>query len=388
MTQYTAGSSVVFEVIFNAPVKNVDDTDFVVTTLNGGITGATVNFPTTAAPFTTYSVLVNGYNGEGEIRLDLIDDNSIDTRVTNLPLGGPGAGNGSFNTGETYIVDVNPPTVTIKQNPSQPDSTNAPPIIFDVVFSEPVQNFETGDIALSGSAGANSAVVSGSGANYTVTVSGMTQSGTVVVNIPANVAQDLSGKQNTASTTGATINDDNVVNYFIGGIVLAVDDDRMASATSRTDTTPTYSTIQSAVAAASANYTIKVCSGTYPLASTVNASFANLTIIGAQAMKPLIQVSGSMDAFNVTADGVTVEKLEIEKIGTGDQHFMFLLQANNFTGRNNYIHGPSWQGPPNHVSKGFVFNAGVTGLLLDGNTIENLRQPAYFNPGQHWNGQQ
>ena len=109
------------------------------------------------------------------------------------------------DTGESPIVDVNPPTVTIKQNPSQPDSTNAPPIIFDVVFSEPVQNFETGDIALSGSAGANSAVVSGSGANYTVTVSGMTQSGTVIVpNIPANVAQDLSGKQNTASTTGAT----------------------------------------------------------------------------------------------------------------------------------------------------------------------------------------
>ena len=62
-----------------------------VTTLNGGITGATVNFPTTAAAFTTYSVLVNGYNGEGEIRLDLIDNNSIDTRVTNLPLGGPSA---------------------------------------------------------------------------------------------------------------------------------------------------------------------------------------------------------------------------------------------------------------------------------------------------------
>ena len=58
------------------------------------------------------------------------------------------------------------------------------------MFSEPVTGFATGDVTLSGTAGATTAIVSGSGANYTVTVSGMTTSGTVIASINAGVAVD------------------------------------------------------------------------------------------------------------------------------------------------------------------------------------------------------
>src|SRR5690606_14266038 len=86
------------------------------------------------------------------------------------------------------------------------------------------------------------------------------------------------------------------------------------------------------------------------------------------------------DGFNIAAQGVTLNNLEIEKIGTGTQHHMVRVTTHNFTATNNYFHGPSWQ-VPDHVSRAFVINAGVTGYLIDGNVIEDLRQPAYSTGG-------
>jgi hypothetical protein len=47
---------------------------------------------------------VNVGKGNGTIRLDVVDDDSI-TDAAGNPLGGVGAGNGSFSTGETYIIN-------------------------------------------------------------------------------------------------------------------------------------------------------------------------------------------------------------------------------------------------------------------------------------------
>jgi serine protease AprX len=44
--------------------------------------------------------------------------------------------------------------VTINQASGQVDPTNSSPINFTVVFSEPVSDFATGDVTLSGTAGA------------------------------------------------------------------------------------------------------------------------------------------------------------------------------------------------------------------------------------------
>jgi hypothetical protein len=56
---------------------------------------------------TTYTVSVNTGTGSGILRLDLSDNDSIVDIATN-PLGGSGAGNGSFTAGESYTVS-NPP---------------------------------------------------------------------------------------------------------------------------------------------------------------------------------------------------------------------------------------------------------------------------------------
>jgi len=93
------------------------------------------------------------------------------------------------------------PTVTVEQGAGQADPTNASPIVFDVAFSEPVTGFEDADVKLSGTAGATTAAVTGSGASYTVEVSGMTSDGTVIASVPAGAATDPLGQGNEASTS-------------------------------------------------------------------------------------------------------------------------------------------------------------------------------------------
>lgn len=101
-----------------------------------------------------------------------------------------------------------PPTVTINQAAGQADPTGASPINFTVVFNETVTGFATGDVTLSGTAGATTATVTGSGTTYNVAVSGMTANGTVIATIAAGVATDAGGNPNTASTST-----DNTVQY-------------------------------------------------------------------------------------------------------------------------------------------------------------------------------
>jgi hypothetical protein len=80
-------------------VTGVDNTDFVLTTT--GVMGASITNISGSA--TTYLVTVNTGSGNGTIRLDVVDNDSIKDAATN-PLGGVGTGNGNFTSGETYTI--------------------------------------------------------------------------------------------------------------------------------------------------------------------------------------------------------------------------------------------------------------------------------------------
>jgi uncharacterized repeat protein (TIGR01451 family) len=100
------------------------------------------------------------------------------------------------------VYDTTAPTVTIDQAAGQADPTAASSAAFTVTFSEPVTGFTAADVDLSGStASPVTATVSGSGATYTVTVTGMTTTGTVVATIPAGAAQDGAANTSLASTS-------------------------------------------------------------------------------------------------------------------------------------------------------------------------------------------
>ena len=70
-----------------------------------------------------------------------------------------------------------------------------------MTFSEPVTDFTSGDVTLSGTANPTSAVVTGSGTSYDVAVSGMTADGTIVASLAAGVTHDAANNPSSASTS-------------------------------------------------------------------------------------------------------------------------------------------------------------------------------------------
>ncbi len=96
------GSTVDFTVTFSEDVSGVDASDFALTT-TGTIAGASI-IAVSGGP-SVYNVSVNVGTGEGTVRLDVVDDDSIVDGAAN-PLGGAGAGNGNFTTGEAYVVSA------------------------------------------------------------------------------------------------------------------------------------------------------------------------------------------------------------------------------------------------------------------------------------------
>lgn len=86
------------------------------------------------------------------------------------------------------------------------------------MFSETVTGFVTGDVTLSGTAGATTAVVTGSGTTYNVAVTGMSGSGTVIADIAASMAADAAGNDNVASTST-----DHTVTYDVTRPTVTID---------------------------------------------------------------------------------------------------------------------------------------------------------------------
>jgi len=89
----TSAASVNYTVTFSESVTGVDASDFTLTT--SGVSGATVSGVSGSGA--VYTVTVNTGTGNGTIRLDVLDDNSI-MDAESTPL------NGGFTGGETYTV--------------------------------------------------------------------------------------------------------------------------------------------------------------------------------------------------------------------------------------------------------------------------------------------
>jgi trimeric autotransporter adhesin len=197
----TSTSPILFNVVFSQDVTGFvpADVSFTGSTAGGTLVAAVAGGPN------TYVVTVTGMTTPGSV-------------AVTIPAGsatGPGGLNTVSNTATcAWVADVTPPAVTINKGAGQADPTSASPIVFDVVFSEPVTGFTTADISFSGSTagGTLAASISGTGPTYTVSVTGMTTDGNVIASIPAASVVDLAGNPNTASTST-----DNIVAWVAGG---------------------------------------------------------------------------------------------------------------------------------------------------------------------------
>ncbi len=135
----TNAARVDFIVTFSEAVNGLDVSDFVLTTSN--INGASIVNIVNSNPF--YIVTVNTGAGDGTIRLDLIDDDSI-VNGFGTSLGNAGTGNGSFSNGESYVVDKSAPIVASIQRAST-NPNMAASVDFIVTFSEPVTGVDPSD---------------------------------------------------------------------------------------------------------------------------------------------------------------------------------------------------------------------------------------------------
>jgi hypothetical protein len=202
----TVTSPISFTVHFNEPMTGFDAADV---SLAGSTVGGTL-VANVSGSGADYTVTVTGMSGQGDV-------------VVSVPAGGATDAAGNANAASTSIdnsvrFDVVAPTVTIDQAPGQTDPTSASPISFAVHFNEPVTGFTAADVSLGGTVGGTLvADVTGSGADYTVTVTGMSGVGTVVATIPAGVVVDGAGNTNLASTS----TDDSVLFDNIGQLDFA-----------------------------------------------------------------------------------------------------------------------------------------------------------------------
>ena len=128
-----SATSVSYALTFNEAVTGVAAADFRLTE-SGSVQAATP--VVVSGSGSAYTVAVNGIHGSGDLRLDLIDNDSI--IGADGPLGGTGASNGSFQ-GQTYtILQADPYVVSINGTTPVSLTTNASSVSYTVTFSAAV----------------------------------------------------------------------------------------------------------------------------------------------------------------------------------------------------------------------------------------------------------
>ena len=316
----------------------------------------------------------------------------------------------SVTIGYVLSSDTTAPSVTINQASSQVDPTDTSPIHFDVVFSEPVADFATGDVTLAGTAGATTAVVSGSGTTYDVAVSGMTSDGTVIASLLAGVAHDAATNASAASTST-----DNTVTYDNNDAPTAVDDTFTATedtdlvrpasgigSPAFNDTDPDGDTLTVTVVGSATGGTVALAAGSITFSPTANlcgpgaGSFGYTVSDGTLSDTGLVTVDISCvnDAPVAASQAVTPTRTRPRRspsgasdadgdsltyaIGTGPAHGSLSGTAPALT----YTPAPNYHGPDS-----FTFTASdgpaTSNVATVSITVTSVNDtPTLTNPGQ------
>jgi hypothetical protein len=174
--QRTNAASVSWTVTFSEAVSGVDQSDFALAT--SGISGASITGVTGTGAVRT--VTASTGTGDGNIGLDLVDDDTIVDGVGN-PLGGTGAANGN-SSGEEYTIDKTAPTVVdIVRGNDNP--TNAAIVTWTVTFSETIDGADASDFVLATGGVVGASITDAEGATFTVTATTGSGDGTLGLNL-------------------------------------------------------------------------------------------------------------------------------------------------------------------------------------------------------------
>jgi gliding motility-associated-like protein len=249
-----------FQAIFSKPVTGVDLSDFTLTN-TGGITNGAISVSMINA--TTYNITVN-VTGTGTSRLDL---KGAGTGITDAAGNVPAA----FIGGDIYNVDQTPPVVnSITRAGTNP--TGASSVNFTVTFSEPVTGVAPADFTANGTGVSTTGIaVTGSGATYTVTVNGVSGSGTLGLNLNSSGTGIFDAAANPIAagfTTGETYN---ILsnNANLAGLATSASgfaptfDPAVITYTASVPNTTTTATVTPTVAITGSTVQVRVNGGTY-----------------------------------------------------------------------------------------------------------------------------
>jgi hypothetical protein len=194
--ELTNKTSVIFLVEFNEAVTNVDLADFELS--SGSITANVSDIR--AITTLNYEVSVAGYTGEGLINLDFASAQDIADESGN-------AFDGTVTSEETYTISAAAsPSLSVKRSFPSVELVNRTDVIFELTFSEDVENVDVTDFELS-SASVNGTIAQVSGqsaAIFLVRITGISAEGLVELNISA--ANDIAGT--TGNLFNGTISDE------------------------------------------------------------------------------------------------------------------------------------------------------------------------------------
>ena len=192
-------TSVQWTVSFSTAVTGVTAANFQLAAT--GLTGSPA-ITAISGSGSNWTVTASTGSGVGTLQLNLTDVASISPSVTNsLPY-----------DGQTYAIDLAPPTITIG-SPS-PSITSSGAVSYTVTYADTNFNASTldsGNITVNstGTANLTSVSVSGSGTTRTVTLSGVTGDGTLGISIAAGTASDTAGNLAPAAGPSASATVDN-----------------------------------------------------------------------------------------------------------------------------------------------------------------------------------
>ncbi|MEI6950154.1 hypothetical protein V9K67_23415, partial [Paraflavisolibacter sp. H34] len=184
----TNGTSVVYRAVFNEPVRGVHAADFSLTTVSGtakGVIAADALKPV-GADSTTYDINVSALTGNGQLRLNL---KSSGTGITDVATNAISSG---FTSGESYTLDVIAPTVvSVSRQLPDASTNNATALTYRVVFSEAVTGLKNTDFLFTTVSGTTTGLVAAggvvavgtAGTTWDVTVSNVTNTGTVRLDV-------------------------------------------------------------------------------------------------------------------------------------------------------------------------------------------------------------
>lgn len=127
--EHTTSDEVIFRVVFSTPVRGVDATDFIATSLSGNVRGSLEDLSVepidksgtpAVVPVgqqgTTYDVSVRAISGNGTIRLDIKNDNTGIENSVGVPFVGGYEGGQTYNIqaplGFSFFKDINPLSIS------------------------------------------------------------------------------------------------------------------------------------------------------------------------------------------------------------------------------------------------------------------------------------